>query len=239
ALGGYLAVRSPLGYSLVGGARYYGIGNEFMGILLGAAVVALGGMLQRFHVSRRPATLMMAAGLAGLVVVLGASRMGANFGGALAAAVTAVTAVTALQEEPLRLGSRVILPAGAAAALTAAVVMTADLLGGGGLDPPLGHHPPQGSRHPAAHALDHLEPGLPGHPGGHGAGGRPAGGHVPPAGQAVPLFGGGLRRLGGGQRRRPDLQRQRHRGGGHHLAYSRIAAVVHGFIRSLGAGFPG
>ncbi|HLS89568.1 MAG TPA: hypothetical protein VK008_08115 [Sphingobacteriaceae bacterium] len=131
ALGGYLAVRSPLGYSLVGGARYYGIGNEFMGILLGAAVVALGGMLQRFHVSRRPATLMMAAGLAGLVVVLGASRMGANFGGALAAAVTAVTAVTALQEEPLRLGSRVILPAGAAAALTAAVVMTADLLGGG------------------------------------------------------------------------------------------------------------
>src|SRR5690606_1659723 len=122
ALGGYLAVRSPLGYSLVGGARYYGIGNEFMGILLGAAVVALGGMLQRFHVSRRPATLMMAAGLAGLVVVLGASRMGANFGGALAAAVTAVTAVTALQEAPLRLGSRVI--------LSAAVVMTADVLRG-------------------------------------------------------------------------------------------------------------
>lgn len=131
ALGGYLAVRSPFGYSLVGGARYYGIGNEYMGILLGAATVALGGLLQRLAVPRGKATLMMAAGLGSLVVLLGSSGMGANFGGALAAAVTTVVAVGALQEEPLRLGRRVILPAGAAVALTAAVVMTADLLSRG------------------------------------------------------------------------------------------------------------
>lgn len=130
-LGGPLAVRSPFGYSLVGGARYYGIGNEFMGVLLGASTVALGGLLQRLAPARGWAAFIMAAGLGSLVVVLGASGMGANFGGALAAAVTAVTAVIALQEEPLRLGTRVILPAVAAVLLTAVVVMTADLLGGG------------------------------------------------------------------------------------------------------------
>ena len=31
---------SPLGYDPVGGARFYGIGNEYMGVLVGSSILA-------------------------------------------------------------------------------------------------------------------------------------------------------------------------------------------------------
>ncbi|TVY01843.1 hypothetical protein, partial [Paenibacillus cremeus] len=45
---------SVLGYDVLIGARYYGIGNEFMGVLLGAAVLGLSAGLQA-RARRRPA----------------------------------------------------------------------------------------------------------------------------------------------------------------------------------------
>ncbi|EKP93903.1 hypothetical protein ThesuDRAFT_00148 [Thermaerobacter subterraneus DSM 13965] len=38
--GAWLAQLTPFGYSPIGGARFYGIGNEYMGVLIGSAAVA-------------------------------------------------------------------------------------------------------------------------------------------------------------------------------------------------------
>ena len=46
-LGGPLSRRSALGYSLISGARFYGIGNEYTGILTGATILGAGLYLTR------------------------------------------------------------------------------------------------------------------------------------------------------------------------------------------------
>ena len=45
--GGALARSSVLGHSTLIGARFYGVGNEFMGVLLGAALVGAAGLWRR------------------------------------------------------------------------------------------------------------------------------------------------------------------------------------------------
>jgi hypothetical protein len=45
---GFLEARSFLGYSVIAGARFYGIGNEYMGFLLGAFIVFLALNLENF-----------------------------------------------------------------------------------------------------------------------------------------------------------------------------------------------
>ncbi|PYI52916.1 hypothetical protein [Paenibacillus flagellatus] len=52
AFGGEGMKRSALGYDPIIGARYYGMGNEYMGVLVGAATFALAAALER---ARRPA----------------------------------------------------------------------------------------------------------------------------------------------------------------------------------------
>ncbi|MDD9266641.1 hypothetical protein ACFPES_06305 [Paenibacillus sp. GCM10023248] len=82
---------SVLGYDPMIGARYYGIGNEYMGVLIGALVLGVTAALQRRHAAggavRRGAGA--AAGTAFLLVTaaLAAPSLGANAGGALSAAV--------------------------------------------------------------------------------------------------------------------------------------------------------
>ncbi len=77
--GGWLASASLLGHSAVLGARYYGIGNELMGVLVGAAAVAGAAVSGRACVSG------LAVGAA--MAMLGHPRIGANFGGMISAAV--------------------------------------------------------------------------------------------------------------------------------------------------------
>jgi hypothetical protein len=87
---------SPLGYSLSLGARYYGIGNEAAGLLLGSALLlpfALAGS------SRRASRAAAAAGLVLYGVVafaLGSPSLGADFGTALAAVAAAALALPRL-----------------------------------------------------------------------------------------------------------------------------------------------
>ena len=79
-LGAPLQQRSILGYDAIAGARYYGIGNEYMGALLGSTLLGLGGALSK---NRKLAGLVMAA----IALILMLPGVGANFGGALAALV--------------------------------------------------------------------------------------------------------------------------------------------------------
>jgi len=73
---------SPLSYSPADGARYYGVGNEFGGALLGAFLFAFPGLWQQpSKLARWLRWPLMGA----LVFLFGSGQLGANFGMALAA----------------------------------------------------------------------------------------------------------------------------------------------------------
>lgn len=86
-LGGHLIRQSFLGYDPVKGGRYYGIGNEYMGVVLGAVVLMVAAWLDW----KRPTGRWVKVGTAVLFVLLvlyfAAPFWGTNAGGALAASV--------------------------------------------------------------------------------------------------------------------------------------------------------
>jgi hypothetical protein len=70
---------SPLGYSAMAGSRYYGLGNEFLGILLAAA------LLFTHLLNRKIKTQWLAPVILGLtILILSWPQFGAKFGGILA-----------------------------------------------------------------------------------------------------------------------------------------------------------
>lgn len=137
-LGGPLAYRSAIGYSLVSGARYYGIGNEYMGVLVGSSLVGLAALGRAGRCRSGPVgrTTLILAGLA-CVAALGAPWAGANLGGAMTAAAGYAYLAT-VRRPPSELGSatrtarrRDVFPAAVVAAtalVTAAVALGVDAL---------------------------------------------------------------------------------------------------------------
>jgi hypothetical protein len=92
---------SPLSYSVAAGARFYGIGNEYAGVLLGAALVSAASLLPSRARSWWGERLAAALVLIGLVVMVGYPRLGANFGMAFGCAVGfAVFALFLWREQP-------------------------------------------------------------------------------------------------------------------------------------------
>ncbi|HOP69296.1 MAG: hypothetical protein WBK48_05430 [Dethiobacteria bacterium] len=87
---------SFLGYDPVGGSRYYGIGNEYMGVLVGAAILGTVTLVALFDGKRegdsfcRPGMAALLAGVAlfylAVIFALASPRLGANLGGTLSAA---------------------------------------------------------------------------------------------------------------------------------------------------------
>ena len=105
-LGTDLTVRSLLGPDPAGGARFYGIGNELEAILPVLALIGVAALEPR-----RPAVAFGAV-MAGLGIVVGAGRLGADVGGVVTVGVAGAVAV--LWSRPGR-------PSARAAALAAAV----------------------------------------------------------------------------------------------------------------------
>ena len=86
AAGSPLQKASVLGYDPIVGARFYGLGNEFMGVLIGSSLVgsaALAAVLKN-----RPRLALAGIGLAYLFLIylIGAPQLGTNVGGTIAAA---------------------------------------------------------------------------------------------------------------------------------------------------------
>ncbi|WP_089610327.1 hypothetical protein [Dehalobacterium formicoaceticum] len=77
---------SVLGYDPMGGSRYYGVGNEYMGVWLGAAMIAMATLLE---ISRRKkaAFIFSLCFFALITFILASPRLGTNAGGSLAALV--------------------------------------------------------------------------------------------------------------------------------------------------------
>lgn len=80
--GSFLMKQSLLGYDPIAGARYYGIGNEYMGVLVGSSFMGFGVLFQQMPVP---------TGLLGSIIyfslltwLMFAADFGTNFGGTVA-----------------------------------------------------------------------------------------------------------------------------------------------------------
>jgi len=85
--GGILSSNSILGYSIVGGSRFYGIGNEYSGALIGAASLGSFYVIDRFQsagIENQAVKWLVAAALGATAFVIGYTGLGAEFGNLLA-----------------------------------------------------------------------------------------------------------------------------------------------------------
>lgn len=83
--GGQLAQLSPLSYSAISGARYYGVGNEFMGVLLGCVCLCPYALKSIWRTKGWHDVNLLTVELLMGGVFLGVSFLGANFGGMITA----------------------------------------------------------------------------------------------------------------------------------------------------------
>ena len=120
---------SIAGYNIVEGARYYGIGNELMGTMLGATITGLGMALAARNVSRKVACLIAVPVFIALFLAIGAPMLGANVGGALATAPAIAAALLVIRGwRPNARGVAVIL---AFTVVAIAALFAADAIRGG------------------------------------------------------------------------------------------------------------
>lgn len=92
--GAHLMQRSILGYDAIGGARYYGIGNEYMGVLVGAALIGLMLVLDRIPAlqKKQGTEVLLVLLFTGISILIGSPRIGINVGGLLTALSAFITA---------------------------------------------------------------------------------------------------------------------------------------------------
>lgn len=81
--GGGLAERSPLSYLIAEGARFHGIGNDAMGVVIGGGLFAAAALLDRDLATRR--VILAAVGLGVAAIIMAAPPLGAKFGAVPAA----------------------------------------------------------------------------------------------------------------------------------------------------------
>jgi len=93
---------SLLGYCPNIGARFYGIGNEYMGILLGSSIVGTTALLDIRHLNSKGWRLLTGLFFLFLIVAVGHPSLGANMGGAIAAVVAYGTTFLILWEGSLK-----------------------------------------------------------------------------------------------------------------------------------------
>lgn len=84
SVNGYLLRYSVLSYDPMSGARYYGIGNEYVGVLLGSVIMGAALLVERFSVRWWEPRLLMTAMFLLTAVIIGAPQCGSEFGGFLA-----------------------------------------------------------------------------------------------------------------------------------------------------------
>jgi hypothetical protein len=97
-MGSPLIRTSIFGYDPIIGARYYGVGNEYMGVLIGSALVLFLGLKEIYKI---PKSLIIGL-LIILIFVIGYPKWGANVGGTITA--TMATAFVFLRIYKIKIG---------------------------------------------------------------------------------------------------------------------------------------
>jgi hypothetical protein len=119
---------SVLGMSSIVGARFYGIGNEYAGILLGAAVIALTAILAATSLNDDSRSWCAAGFFMGLTAIVGLPALGANVGGALATVTTGCVIFLTLRSIKLKFKHVIFIVGGMG--LAAAGILAADYFAG-------------------------------------------------------------------------------------------------------------
>lgn len=83
--GAHLMKRSLLGYCPIIGARFYGIGNEYMGVLIGSSIVGLTMLFDIYNLRNRLSLAAVGLIFVFIIMVIGYQGFGANIGGTIAA----------------------------------------------------------------------------------------------------------------------------------------------------------
>lgn len=83
-----LIQNSVLGYDPMGGARFYGIGNEYMGVLVGSTIMGTTALLDVLPRSETWLRSLFVVLYAGVLLILVLPMVGANVGGGITAAVS-------------------------------------------------------------------------------------------------------------------------------------------------------
>ena len=78
---------SPLGSDTIAGGRFYGIGNDYMGVLVAASVIATMLLINQIRAGRAIKTLLGLLPLSALAFTIGSPEIGANVGGLITALV--------------------------------------------------------------------------------------------------------------------------------------------------------
>lgn len=97
---GCLELKSFLGYSAIAGARFYGIGNEYMGFLLGAYIVAVSIYLPKITRCKIQVLWLVACSLA---IFLAHPNLGSSIGGGATALMGLGITTYLWLERPIRL----------------------------------------------------------------------------------------------------------------------------------------
>ncbi|UNC91471.1 hypothetical protein [Candidatus Contubernalis alkaliaceticus] len=122
ALGGNLIKNSIMGYDPISGARYYGIGNEYMGVLVGSSLLFISSAYQLGWDKKRFAPGLTLFFFVFILYVFLAPRWGANFGGSLTALAAFVFTYLGLGDYRLA-GKTLMLVVGAAAIFIMSLVL--------------------------------------------------------------------------------------------------------------------
>lgn len=99
-----LMIISPLGSDAIAGGRFYGIGNDYMGILLGSTLI---GMFSLFHIYKikRKSTAIFITLYMSLVIIGLSPFFGANMGGTLSASLILMLILFIIFEKKISLKS--------------------------------------------------------------------------------------------------------------------------------------
>lgn len=86
--GARLMLISPLGSDAIAGGRYYGVGNDFMGILLASSVIFITILVYRLRIPPYLKALIGGSFLLIISMAIGHPKFGANVGGLITSLVT-------------------------------------------------------------------------------------------------------------------------------------------------------
>jgi len=84
-MGNPLMKVSIFGYDPIGGARFYGIGNEYMGFLLGSTIIGTSALVDKFRHHEKMTKFLSIAIYAAVLFTLAHPGLGTNVGGTMAA----------------------------------------------------------------------------------------------------------------------------------------------------------
>jgi len=107
-----LMIISPLGSDAIAGGRFYGIGNDYMGILLGSTLFGLFSLFQLYKINKSTMSIIITFYM--FLVIVGLSPLfGANMGGTLAAMLIALLSLLKIFNKKFSFKKMVLLIIGA------------------------------------------------------------------------------------------------------------------------------